>query len=137
MLNSGFNGTIYNGQGVSQWTSAGYPLVTTPSVLPRCSAKLATKRQAADPCQLEEGTETIVPTIAPVEAILPPPSLAAVTSGMPSIETLEVDSAMPSTVTMSEAFATASPTEEATSGAVSFVGAASILVTSVIACLYF
>ncbi|CAB9496923.1 RHOD [Seminavis robusta] len=29
---AGFEGPLYNGQGVSQWTAAGYELVTTPSV---------------------------------------------------------------------------------------------------------
>lgn len=84
---------------------------------------------------------TMVPTIAPVEAVVPPPpSLAAdVTSGMPSMEMMDVESGMPSIETMSEALATASPTEEATSGAASFVGTGSsiLLTTSAIACLYF
>lgn len=37
MLASGFQGTLYNGLGVSQWQEAGYPLVMTDSVLLKCS----------------------------------------------------------------------------------------------------
>lgn len=64
MLRSGFNGTVYNGRGVNRWTAAGFPLVNTPSVLPKCSTKQG-PNQAAEPCQLEEET-TSVPTTAPV-----------------------------------------------------------------------
>jgi len=32
----GFNGTLFNCLGVTQWTNAGYPLVQTDSVTPRC-----------------------------------------------------------------------------------------------------
>lgn len=38
LLNSGFRGKLFNGQGTSQWTSAGYPLVTGgDSVVPPCT----------------------------------------------------------------------------------------------------
>ena len=37
LLNSGFQGKLYNGQGTSQWTNAGYPLVTGDSVVPPCT----------------------------------------------------------------------------------------------------
>ena len=37
LIAAGFNGTLYNGKGTSQWTSAGYPLVTTDSVVPPCT----------------------------------------------------------------------------------------------------
>mmetsp|Transcript_40314 Transcript_40314/g.97359 ORF Transcript_40314/g.97359 Transcript_40314/m.97359 type:complete len:652 (+) Transcript_40314:201-2156(+) len=37
LLNNGFQGEIYNGQGTSQWTNAGYPLVTGDSVVPPCT----------------------------------------------------------------------------------------------------
>ncbi|CAJ1961509.1 unnamed protein product [Cylindrotheca closterium] len=37
LIAAGFNGTLYNGQGTSQWTNAGYPLVTTDSMLPPCT----------------------------------------------------------------------------------------------------
>jgi rhodanese-related sulfurtransferase len=37
MLASGFQGTLYNGLGVSQWQEAGYPLVMTDSILLKCS----------------------------------------------------------------------------------------------------
>lgn len=34
---AGFEGEIYNGQGVQQWTEAGFDLVDTPSVIPPCT----------------------------------------------------------------------------------------------------
>mmetsp|Transcript_29449 Transcript_29449/g.43021 ORF Transcript_29449/g.43021 Transcript_29449/m.43021 type:complete len:189 (+) Transcript_29449:82-648(+) len=39
LRDAGFNGTLYNGLGVGQWTAAGYPLVTSPSVEPTCGKK--------------------------------------------------------------------------------------------------
>lgn len=33
----GFKGRLWNGQGVNQWTQAGYGLVTTDSIVPRCT----------------------------------------------------------------------------------------------------
>lgn len=39
LLEQGFEGTIYNGMGVNQWTDAGYDLVNTDSFAPTgCSA---------------------------------------------------------------------------------------------------
>jgi len=37
LIAAGFNGTLYNGQGVSQWQAAGYSLVYTDSVVPPCT----------------------------------------------------------------------------------------------------
>ena len=47
MLSNGFDGTIYNGQGTSQWTSAGYDLVNDDSIDAKCSVGVDT----ALPCQ--------------------------------------------------------------------------------------
>lgn len=122
LLDSGFNGTIYNGQGVSQWQREGYPLVTTPSALPRCSAMQGgTKRQAAQPCELED--ETTVPTSAPV---------ADGASGMPSLEQAGVEA-------MDTAVPSSAPTEEPTSGTVSLWSCGmslAVVSASLLVCLF-
>ena len=38
LLDAGYEGTLYNGQGVSQWEDAGYELVDTESINPKCSS---------------------------------------------------------------------------------------------------
>ena len=142
LLESGFNGTIYNGLGTSQWTAAGYPLVTTESVLPKCSAKQeATKRQADDGCRVE--LESEVPTVAPVYVVsIPPvdmtlpemPSVAPVdttASGMPSMMENNVDTGMPTVVTEQGA-TTAMPTEEPTSDGQKTVVAGTLLLASLL-----
>ena len=35
-MDNGFKGKFYNGQGTSQWSAAGYELVTEDSVVPKC-----------------------------------------------------------------------------------------------------
>jgi len=142
LLESGFNGTIYNGLGTSQWTAAGYPLVTTESVLPKCSAKQeATNRQADDACRLE--VESEVPTVAPVYVVsIPPvdmtlpemPSMAPVdtmASGMPSMMENDVDTAMPTVVT-EQGVTTAMPTEEPTSDGQKTVVAENLFLASLL-----
>jgi rhodanese-related sulfurtransferase len=37
LQNGGFKGRLYNGQGVSDWTDASYPLVNTPSIAAPCT----------------------------------------------------------------------------------------------------
>lgn len=37
LIAAGFKGSLYNGQGISQWSSAGYSLIKTPSVVPECT----------------------------------------------------------------------------------------------------
>ena len=46
LMDNGFEGKLYNGQGTSQWSSAGYELVTEDSVVPNCST-------GAEQCILE------------------------------------------------------------------------------------
>lgn len=41
LINAGFNGTLYNGQGTSQWENAGYNLVDDNSVTPPCTSSEA------------------------------------------------------------------------------------------------
>ena len=49
----GFTGTLYNAYGVSQWTEAGYPLVTTgESATPLCA--LSTCESCSAECPVEE-----------------------------------------------------------------------------------
>lgn len=42
LLDAGFEGTLYNGQGVSQWTDAGFDLVSTESQTPLCHSDAST-----------------------------------------------------------------------------------------------
>lgn len=50
---------LYNGQGSSQWTLAGYPLVTDASVMPPCASDPA----AQDQCSMLEEAPTASPTV--------------------------------------------------------------------------
>lgn len=52
LLDAGFQGRLYNGQGVSQWTAAGLPLVTdVDSVTPPCTVNATAGEQCQ--CRLE------------------------------------------------------------------------------------
>jgi len=52
LLDAGFQGRLYNGQGVSQWTAAGLPLVTdVDSVTPPCTVNATASEQCQ--CRLE------------------------------------------------------------------------------------
>jgi len=57
MIAAGFKGKLYNGQGISQWTRAGYPLVKTPSVVPECT----TNPVKSDECESTWLEEQCVP----------------------------------------------------------------------------
>lgn len=50
---------LYNGQGTSQWASAGYPLVTDASVTPPCTTDSA----AQDQCSMQQDAPTVSPTV--------------------------------------------------------------------------
>ena len=58
MLANGFNGTIFNGRGTSQWVSAGYDLVNDDSVTPKCSVEV----DNALPCESFEEEKFITTT---------------------------------------------------------------------------
>ena len=68
LLDAGFQGTIYNGQGVSQWVAAGFPLDNSPSVVPACIANGTTCSDSSMPMPSASPTipVTPVPTLAPV-----------------------------------------------------------------------
>jgi phage shock protein E len=70
LLDNGFTGTVYNGQGTNQWTDAGYPLVNDPSALASCSVV------ADDTNQIDACGGSDVPTTAP-QTPLPPTSSAS------------------------------------------------------------
>lgn len=48
LLNNGFNGTLYNGQGIIQWTGAGYSLDFDPSVTPPCTVSNSPTRDSSN-----------------------------------------------------------------------------------------
>lgn len=54
---NGFTGPLYNGQGTSQWNSAGFPLVQTDSIEPECQ-----KRGECCPCDDPAPTPSPPPT---------------------------------------------------------------------------
>ena len=161
MLASGFQGNILNGLGVSQWQGAGYPLVNTPSVLPKCSAKQSTRRhlqEVADPCLLEEDEPSMAPSEVTITTGPPTPAPTTVeetnSSSMPSLESdmdssnmpsleIEVDSSsMPSLLGSDmvepslKSGTTSIPTEEATSGAAAtYLVSAGTIVAAVVASL--
>jgi len=64
LRDNGFKGNLYNGQGTSQWESAGYPLVQTDSATPPCTVDM----EVADECQ-EALCET---SLADASPCLPP-----------------------------------------------------------------
>mmetsp|Transcript_25335 Transcript_25335/g.37879 ORF Transcript_25335/g.37879 Transcript_25335/m.37879 type:complete len:198 (-) Transcript_25335:198-791(-) len=65
MLESGFNGTIYNGQGVSQWTAAGYGLVNTESNAALCSVEVENV-SSCSPLEAEPSAPSSMPSNQPV-----------------------------------------------------------------------
>ena len=95
-----FTGTLYNGMGISQWTMAGYPLVTTDSVTPRCkeTCGLEQQQQQGQQAGLTDASQiTMVPTSStpaprpvpnPNFSLTAPPTLLPPndpTSGSPSL----------------------------------------------------
>jgi rhodanese-related sulfurtransferase len=62
LINAGFKGKLYNGQGTTQWTNAGYPLVNTTSVVPPCT----TNTTVSDQCKAAFSATTLAPAKAPV-----------------------------------------------------------------------
>jgi hypothetical protein len=65
LLEQGFEGTIYNGMGVNQWTDAGYDLINTGSFAPTgCSANTSvtgmecTMDDKPDAATLSSGSST-------------------------------------------------------------------------------
>jgi len=67
LIDAGFTGTLYNGQGVSQWQAAGNSLVNTDSVVPPCTkSDIGTCVSAAT---TEEPVEIMIPTIIPTKSV--------------------------------------------------------------------
>ena len=60
LLDSGFNGTLYNGQGVSQWTAAGYSLVSIESEVASCASMDAV--QSVTSCDPEPPAPSSMPS---------------------------------------------------------------------------
>ena len=54
MLANGFNGTVFNGRGTSQWVSAGYDLVNDDSVDAKCSIEVDTALPCEEPIEEEQ-----------------------------------------------------------------------------------
>lgn len=110
--------------------------MNTLSVLPKCSAEQPTKRQGAEPCQLEEDDNiSSVPTSAPVsDGAGPEPSTAPVddmgSSGMPSLQAEMGSTDMPSLVSDEMAI------DEPTSSALAPVGTLMATAVAFLACLY-
>ena len=48
LIAAGYEPTLYNGRGTSQWTDAGYELVNAESVIPSCSSTKAAKSKASN-----------------------------------------------------------------------------------------
>ncbi|KAL3941730.1 MAG: hypothetical protein SGBAC_003974 [Bacillariaceae sp.] len=65
LIDAGFNGTLYNGQGINQWQAAGYSLVNGTSMVP--------------PCTVNEVGQCAAPTPAPSASMAPSAPVVPVT----------------------------------------------------------
>jgi len=77
LLEQGFEGTIYNGMGVNQWTDAGYELVNTGSFAPTgCSANTSvtgmecTADETPDTASLSSGSSTATVGVGGIASVL-------------------------------------------------------------------
>jgi len=60
LIANGFTGKLFNGQGTSQWTGAGYDLVQSPSVVPPCT-------DSSGNCYMPSEVPSEMPSTAPSE----------------------------------------------------------------------
>lgn len=60
LIANGFTGKLFNGQGTSQWTGAGYDLVQSPSVVPPCT-------DSSGNCYMPSEVPSEMPSEAPSE----------------------------------------------------------------------
>ena len=125
LLDAGYKGTLYNGQGTNQWKDAGYSLVKTDSVDPKCSqmeslSSSSISKSSDPPSSLPSNIISTSPSFSPSNTISTPPSFStlvnnSITSSIsPSMSKsdrpLKVTSSFPSS-SLSTSMPSVSPTE--------------------------